>query len=350
MADGRIRLRVIESEAGSVRCAVEVGGPIASFQGVNLPGVSVGLPAVGSVDLEWVEFAVANQLDLLAVSFVSAARDVLEVERHLAARGSDIPVIAKIERSEAIDNAAEIIDAAVAGVMIARGDLGIERPMQELPTLQRQLLKLAGELSGPAITATQMLASMVSSPRPTRAEVSDVAAAIRQGTDAVMLSEETAIGEYPVEAVAALDAIARESELDLPYGAWLTERVRNDGANLASSVARGAVASPYAIDGLAAIVVPTTSGRTARLVSAHRPATPVLAVSTRLATVRRMNLLFGVEAALAEEPQGISALLDECARLARKAGVAGAGDLIAITAGLPSQQLGTNLFEIHRVP
>jgi pyruvate kinase len=194
-----------------------------------------------------------------------------------------------------------------------------------------------------------MLASMVTSPRPTRAEVSDVAAAILQGTDAVMLSEETAVGDHPVEAVAVMDRIARETEPDLRYGDWLFNRVATDAADVAGSVARAAVGSTYTL-GLAAIVVPTRSGRTARLVSAHRPRTPVVAVSPRVETVRRLQLLFGVRCELAEDWSGLTALLDDCARLAKQSGAARSGELIGITAGLPEQELGTNLFEIHRVP
>ena len=229
------------------------------------------------------------------------------------------------------------------------GDLGIELPIEQVPGVQRRLLALAGRYSIPSITATQMLASMVASPRPTRAEVSDVANAIFQGTDAVMLSEETAVGEYPAEAVRVMDRIARETEPELPYGDWVFNRVESDASDVASSVARAAVGSTYTL-GLAAIIVPTRSGRTARLVSAHRPRTQVLAISPRLETVRRLNLLFGIQCELADDWTGLTALLEDCARLAKSTGVAKSGDLIAITAGLPQQQLGTNLFEIHRVP
>jgi pyruvate kinase len=349
MADGRIRLRVDSCAPTEVRCTVEVGGPIASHQGLNLPGAEVALPAAGREDLGWVDFAIERRIDLLAISFVRRAEDVTAVERRVRTSGSDIPVIAKIEKPQAVERAEEIVKAVTAGVMIARGDLGIELPLERVPTTQRRLLALAGRYSRPSITATQMLASMVSSPRPTRAEVSDVANAIYQGTDAVMLSEETAVGEYPVEAVRVMDRIARETEPDLPYREWVLGRTADDPSDVASSVARAAVSSTYTL-GLAAIVVPTRSGRTARLVSAHRPQVPVLAVSPRIETVRRLNLLFGVQCVLADDFEGITALIAECAELARACAVASSGDLIGITAGLPQQELGTNLFEIHRVP
>jgi pyruvate kinase len=349
LADGRVRLRVTARSGAEVRCIVDAGGRVGSHQGLNLPGEDTGLPAAGEADLEWVDFAVTHGIDLLAVSFVRRAEDLTPVERRIRAAGSDIPLIAKIEKPQAADNAAAIVDAALSGIMVARGDLGIELPLASVPVVQKRLLALAGKGSKPSITATQMLASMVSSPRPTRAEVSDVANAIWQGTDAVMLSEETAIGEHPVEAVHVMDRIAREVEPDLPYGEWLFNRASADDGDVASSVARAAVGSTYTL-GLRALIVPTRSGRTARLVSAHRPQVPVLAVTPRIETVRRMNLLFGVRCVIAEDWTSLRALLDDCARLAREAGIAQSGDLIGITAGLPEQQLGTNLFEVHRVP
>jgi len=349
LADGRIRLRVLEVGDDEIRCTVEVGGRVSSHQGLNVPGAEVGLPAAGREDLAWVDFAVEHEVDLLAVSFVRRAEDLAPVERRVRTSGSDIPVIAKIEKPQAAERAEEIVKAVTAGVMIARGDLGIELPIEQVPGVQRRLLALAGRYSRPSITATQMLASMVASPRPTRAEVSDVANAIYQGTDAVMLSEETAVGQYPAEAVRVMDRVARETEAALPYGDWVFTRVASDNLDVASSVARAAVGATYTL-GLAAIVVPTRSGRTARLVSSHRPRTPVLAISPRPETVRRLNLLFGVQCEIAEDWTGITALLEDCARLAKQAGVAKSGELIAITAGLPQQDLGTNLFEIHRVP
>lgn len=349
LADGSIRLRVLASLNESVDTEVEVGGALASHQGLNLPGADTGLPSVDSGDIGWVDFAVEHGIDLLAVSFVRSAADLRPVVQRLDDLGSEIPLIAKIEKPEAAERADEIIAAAGAGIMVARGDLGIELPISRVPVLQKRLIRAAGLQSKPSITATQMLASMVTSRRPTRAEVTDVANAIFDGTDAVMLSEETAIGAHPVEAVRVMDRIAHETEPDLPYGDWLFGRTDQNGQDVGDSVAQGAVGAVYRLN-LAALVVPTTSGRTARLVSAHRPKVPVLAISPRIETVRRISLLFGVKAVLSEPVDDIRELLRECAELASHHGVAKSGDLIAITAGLPEQQLGTNLFEVHRVP
>jgi pyruvate kinase len=346
LADGAIRLRVDESEEDGVECEVEVGGTLSSHKGMNIPGATG--PAATDGDLGWVEFAVEHGVDLLALSFVSSADDLEPVAERLRALGSDIPVIAKIEKRQAAENAAEIIRAASGGIMVARGDLGIELPLAQVPVVQKRLIREAGRRSKPAITATQMMASMVHESRPTRAEVTDVANAIYDGTDAVMLSEETAVGQHPVEAVRAMDEIARATEPDLRYGEWLFTRTDQATQDVADSVAQGAVGAVYRL-GLAALVVPTRSGRTARLVSAHRPNVPVLAISPRIETVRRLRLLFGVTAVLSDHETEVRGLLDDCAALAAEHGIARSGELIAITAGLPEQELGTNLFEVHRV-
>jgi pyruvate kinase len=347
LADGAIRLRVEESEEAGVECEVEVGGTLSSHKGMNIPGIVGGAATDG--DLGWVEFAVEHGIDLLAMSFVSSAADLEPVTERLRALGSDIPLIAKIEKRQAAEAAEEIVRAASGGIMVARGDLGIELPLAEVPVVQKRLIREAGRRSKPAITATQMLASMVRENRPTRAEVTDVANAIYDGSDAVMLSEETAVGQHPIEAVRVMDSIARATEPDLPYGEWLFTRTDQATQDVADSVAQGAVGAVYRL-GLAALVVPTRSGRTARLVSAHRPNVPVLAVSPRIETVRRLGLLFGVTAVLSDHETEVRGLLDDCAALAAEHGIARSGELIAITAGLPEQELGTNLFEVHRVP
>ncbi len=347
LADGAIRLRVGDRLDGGVDAEVEVGGTLSSHKGMNIPG-GAELPAATESDLDWVDFSVKEGVDIIAVSFVSSAADLAPVDERLRSLGSDIPLVAKIERAQAAQNVVEIAAAANGGIMVARGDLGIEVPLAEVPILQKHLIRTAGRLSKPVVTATQMLASMVTARRPTRAEVTDVANAIYDGTDAVMLSEETAVGENPVEAVRVMDQIARATEPDLPYGEWLFSRTDQGTQDVADSVAQSAVGAVYRL-GLKALVVPTTSGRTARIVSAHRPNVPILALSPRLETVRRLSLLFGVTAVQSKKVDDIRSLLDDCAAVAAKHGIAHSGELIGITAGLADQELGTNLFEVHRV-
>jgi pyruvate kinase len=348
LADGSIRLRVRDAGGSRVVTRVETGGTVASHQGMNLPGVEAVPAAVDESDLDWVDFAIDHSVDLLAVSFVRRAIDLDPVHARLEERGEDIPVIAKIEKREAADAAEEIIQAS-GGIMVARGDLGIEVPIESVPQIQKRLLQLAGSYSKPSITATQMLASMVRSTRPTRAEATDVANAVYDGTDALMLSEETAIGRYPIEAVRMMARIAEETEKHLPYEEWRHTRTSHAEHDVADTVSYAAVSAAYQLD-LSVLVVPTRSGRTPRLVSAHRPRVPVLALSERLATVRRVNLLFGVQSALQDEPPNLDELLSSSALRARELGFARTDELIGITAGLAGQGLGTNLLEVHRVP
>jgi pyruvate kinase len=348
LADGAIQLRVKDPDGDGINCEVEVGGTLSSHKGMNIPG-GAALPAATASDLGWAEFSAKHGIDLIAVSFVSTAQDLVPVRERLESLGSTIPLIAKIERQQAAENVEEIVAEATGGLMVARGDLGIEVPLAEVPVMQKRLIRTAGARSKPAITATQMLASMVTARRPTRAEVTDVANAIYDGSDAIMLSEETAVGQHPVEAVRVMDRIARATEPDLPYGEWLFSRTDQATQDVSDSVAQSAVGSVYRL-GLKALVVPTISGRTARLISAHRPDVPVLAISPNNETVRRLSLLFGVTAVQSDPVDDVRELLASCAALAGHHGIAEPGDLIAITATLPEQQLGTNLFEVHRVP
>src|SRR3954470_24402108 len=239
LADGAIRLRVDKVSDGEVLTDVEVGGSLASRQGLNLPNVTTSLPAVSEDDLRLIDAGVEMGVDLLALSFVRRREDLEPVKERLSAHGRDIPVIAKIEKPQAAANAEEIIRAA-DGIMVARGDLGIELRIEEGPLVQKRLLQLAGKHAKPAITATQMLESMVHSSRPTRAEVTDVANAIFDGTDAVMLSQETAVGRDPVGAVAMMAAIAEATERELPYGRMLADRASAERDDEAATVAFGA--------------------------------------------------------------------------------------------------------------
>jgi pyruvate kinase len=343
LADGRIRLRVSAVRDGEVDAEVEIGGLLAPRQGLNIPGSTRGLPAVPHEDLELLRFGESIGVDLVALSFVREPSDITEVRRH-----TRIPLIAKIEKPQAVQDAHEIIRAADC-VMVARGDLGIELPIEDVPVVQKQLLRIAGQLARPAITATQMLDSMVTSSRPTRAEVTDVANAILDGTDAVMLSQETAVGAHPVGAVEMLAAIAARTERELPYEHWNEERVSRDARDPAYTVAHSACEAAREL-GLAALVVPTLSGRSARLISAHRPAVPIYALSPGKETVRRCALMWGVEADSMRRCEVTEQLIHNAADRAVELGWVRRGDRVGITAGLPSGRPGTtSLFQIQTV-
>src|ERR671918_463106 len=266
LADGAVRLRVTTTRPGDgeIDAEVEVGGSVASRQGLNIPGEAAALPAVPEEDLEHVRTGEQIGVDLVALSFVRRAEDITFLRKH-----TRLPLVVKIEKPQAVQRAEEIVRAADC-VMVARGDLGIELPIEEVPIVQKQIISLAGALARPVITATQMLDSMVTSSRPTRAEVTDVANAILDGTDAVMLSQESAIGQYPVGAVAMLAAIAERTEMTAPYREWNERRVRRDRRDPAYTLAYTACRAAHEL-GLAALVCPTLSGRSARLISAHRP-------------------------------------------------------------------------------
>jgi pyruvate kinase len=343
LADGAIRLRVIRNGDSEVHTAVEIGGTLASRQGLNLPGSTRGLPAVPEEDLELLRFGESIGVDLIALSFVRTAEDVTSVRKH-----TRLPLVAKIEKPQAVDAAEEIIRAADC-VMVARGDLGIELAIQDVPVVQKRLLATAGRLARPSITATQMLDSMVSSSRPTRAEVADVANAILDGTDAVMLSQETAVGTYPVEAVEMMASIAQRTEREAPYNTWNEQRVRRDARDPAYTVAYMACAAARELH-LAALVVPTLSGRSARLISAHRPQVPIYALSPGRETVRRCNLMWGVQAASMRRHEVTEALIADAARRVVELGWIKPGVRIGITAGLPSGRPGTtSLIQVQRV-
>jgi pyruvate kinase len=344
LADGAIRLRVQRVHGGGeIETTVEIGGSVASRQGLNIPGSTRGLAAVPEEDLDMLRFGESIGVDLVALSFVRTAEDITTVRRH-----TRLPLIAKVEKPQAVEAAEEIIHAADC-VMVARGDLGIELPVQEVPLVQKRLLRLAGRLARPSITATQMLESMVASPRPTRAEVTDVANAIVDGTDAVMLSAETAVGAYPVEAVAMMAAVAERTERELPYRQWNEERVRRDARDPAYTIAYSACAAARDLH-LAAVVVPTLSGRSARLISAHRPHVPILALSPGRETVRRCGLMWGVQADSMRRHEVTEQLIADAARRVVELGWVKPGARVAITAGLPSGRPGTtSLLQVQRV-
>jgi pyruvate kinase len=343
LADGSVRLRVRATRpaAGELDAEIEVGGAVASRQGLNIPGPLLELSAVPAEDLELLRLGEAAGVDLVALSFVRSPADIEAVREH-----TRLPLIAKIEKPQAVACAEAILRASDC-VMVARGDLGIELPIEEVPMVQKQLLKLAGELARPSITATQMLDSMVASSRPTRAEVADVANAILDGTDAVMLSQETAVGAHPVGVIAMMAAIAEHTEQYPDYQEWNERRVRRDDRDPAYTLAHSACVAARELH-LSALVIPTLSGRSARLVSAHRPRVPIYAFSPGRETVRRCGLMWGVRAASMRRHHVTEELIADCARRVLELGWCAPGDRIGITAGLPSGRPGsTSLLQIQ---
>jgi pyruvate kinase len=336
LADGSVRLRTVEVRAASreVEAEVEVGGAVASRQGLNIPGPVESLPPVLEDDLEMLRHGESIGVDMVALSFVQRPEDVQSVRDH-----TRLPLIAKMEKPLAVQRAAEILKVADC-VMIARGDLGIELPIERVPIVQKQLLELAGWMARPSITATQMLDSMVVSSRPTRAEVADVANAILDGTDAVMLSQETAIGAYPVEAITMMAAVAQQAESVAPYERWNSSRVRRTESDPAYTIAHNLCIAARELR-LDALIVPTLSGRSARLVSAHRPVVPIYALSPGKETVRRCGLMWGVRAASMRRHETTEALIADAAARVIELGWCQPGQRVGITAGLPSGRPGT---------
>jgi pyruvate kinase len=336
LADGSVRLRVTAARPASseIETIVEVGGAVASRQGLNIPGPVDSLPAVPEEDFALLRHGESIGVDMVALSFVQRPDDVEAVREH-----TRLPLIAKMEKPQAVERAAEILKAADC-VMVARGDLGIELPIERVPIVQKQLLELAGWMARPSITATQMLDSMVVSSRPTRAEVADVANAILDGTDAVMLSQETAIGAYPVEAVAMMAAVAVQAEAIAPYERWNESRVRRTESDPAYTIAHNLCLAARELR-LDALIVPTLSGRSARLVSAHRPTVPIYALSPGKETVRRCGLMWGVQAASMRRHETTEALIADAARRVIELGWCQKGERVGITAGLPSGRPGT---------
>ena len=345
LADGAVRLRVQATRPGDheIDAKVEVGGPVVSRQGFNIPGEAAGLPSVSEADLDHLKTGEKIDVDMVAVSFVRRADDITMLREH-----TRLPLIAKIEKPQGVERAEEILRASDC-VMVARGDLGIEMPLEEVPQVQKDLISLAGALTRPSITATQMVVSMVSSPRPTRAEVTDVANAIIDGSDAVMLSQESAIGQYPVEAIAMMASIAQQTEKNLPYREWNEFRVRRDQRDPAYTVAYTACRAAHEL-GLAALVCPTLSGRSARLLSAHRPVVPIYALSPGQETVHRCSLMWGVQAASLPRYETTEDLIQAAAARVVELGWVKPGQRVGITAGLPSgRPKTTSLLQIQEV-
>jgi pyruvate kinase len=345
LLDGSIRLRVTATRVGEgeIDTEVEVGGTVASRQGLNIPGEATDLPAVPEEDLDHLRVGQQIGVDLVALSFVRRPEDVTFVREH-----TRTPLIVKVEKPQAVDRAEAILKVSDC-VMVARGDLGIELPIEQVPIVQKKLLAIAGRLARPSITATQMLDSMVTSSRPTRAEVADVANAILDGSDAVMLSQESAVGRHPVGAIQMMDQIARVTERELPYERWNELRVRRDERDPAYTLAHSACVAARELH-LDALVVPTLSGRSARLISAHRPNVPIYALSPGRETVRRCGLMWGVQASSMRRHEISEALIADAAARVVELGWCRRGQRVGITAGLPSGRPGTtSLFQVQQL-
>lgn len=348
LADGALALEVLETTADEVRCRVKNGGELSDRKKVNLPGTTVSLPPLSEQDVKDLTFGVENGVDFVAASFIRKAEDVLEIRRVLEERGADIPIIAKIESREGVANIDAILRVA-DGVMVARGDLGIEIPAEDVPLIQKMIIRKANRLGKPVITATQMLESMVTSPRPTRAEASDVANAILDGSDAVMLSEETATGNYPVEAVATMARIAERAEEALPYAEFLARSGGSEDVSVTNAISHATCAMASALRA-AAILVSTSSGYTARMVARNRPAAPIIAVTPSEAVVRRLMLVWGVIPQWAPATANTDEMIDRAVDTALSHGYIRQGDLVIITAGVPAGVAGTtNLIKVQVV-
>ena len=346
LSDGLLRLEVKVVRGEDIECRVVDGGQLRARAGINLPGVQVSAPSLTEKDQEDLEFGITQEVDYVALSFVRRAADVIDLKERLARRGVSIGVVPKIEKPQALGELEAILLAADA-VMIARGDLGVELPPEQVPFIQKQIIRQAAQLKVPVITATQMLESMIEHPRPTRAEASDVANAIFDGTDAVMLSGETAAGRYPVEAAAMMARIVRETETHLSFTPqrWRREEETRSFSDAMAQAACRVAAQVKAV----AIVAFTQSGFTARLISKHRPPVPVIAFTPRMSICRRLNLYWGVlprySPFIADTEQMIAradtALLQE--------GLTQPGDPLVFLAGSPPHQQGTtNLMKLHR--
>ena len=341
--DGLIRLMVEDVEHGRVHCAVLVGGAVSAHKGVNLPGVPLPIPSLTRKDIVDLEAALALDVDFIALSFVRSAADVRDLRKLIDDAGSSARVIAKIEKAEAVEMLDDVL-AEADGVMVARGDLGVEIGPAAVPLLQKRIILRSLERGKPVITATQMLESMIHQPEPTRAEASDVANAILDGTSAVMLSGETAVGEYPLEAVRTMDVIAREVEPSLGYRHQLPEV--GDAPSVGNAMSNAACDLAEALRA-AAILVPTFSGRTASMVARLRPRRPVVGLSHHQYALQQMAVEWGVTPLLIPESPDVEDLWNLSIQAAREAGIVEAGDRVVITAGTQVNMPGsTNVIKV----
>lgn len=347
--DGLVEMVVTEVTDTDIICRVVNGGKVSNRKGVNVPNVELSMDYVSPKDYEDIVFAIEQDFDFIAASFVRTAEDVHQIRRILQEHGGDnILIIAKIENNQGIEHIDEIIDAA-DGIMVARGDMGVEIPMEDVPVIQKVIIKKVYNAGKMVITATQMLDSMMTHPRPTRAEATDVANAIYDGTSAIMLSGETAAGEYPVEAVQTMHRIALRTERDIHYLSRLKAREQNLNPSITDAISHSACLMAGDLDATSIVTVSKT-GYTARMVSKYRPQSPIIGGSLSPKVCRQLNLCWGVTPLLLEEKQTADELFDHALEEAQKAGLIKEGDTVVLTAGVPVGKAGTtNLIKAHVV-
>ena len=345
--DGLVRLTVLETTSNAIRCRVENDGTMKNNKGVNVPNVRLSMPYMSQRDRDDILFGVEQGFDYIAASFVRTAADVREIRSLLDKAGSNIRIIAKIENQEGVSNLPDIL-AVADGIMVARGDMGVEIDFTEIPIIQKNMIAQCVACGKPVITATQMLDSMMENPRPTRAEITDVANAIYDGTSAIMLSGETAAGKYPVEAVHTMDAIARRTESCVEYGSPVRNK-KNTRLSITAATAHAACTTALDI-GADAILTVSQRGVTAQMVSRFRPSTTVVALLLDTQVQRQMALYWGVEPLTMPYASNTDELVDFAVQAAEEAGIVKQGDLVVVTAGVPVGVAGTtNMIRVHQV-
>ncbi len=346
--DGNIELIVKDVKHDEVKTIVVFGGELKKHKGINLPGVNVSAPTISTKDFSDIEFAVKEGIDVLALSFVRRADDIVKAKKLISNCGSEIPVIAKIEKEEAINNIEDIVHEAY-GIMIARGDLGVEMASEHVPLIQKRLIKICNKLGKPVITATQMLESMINNPRPTRAETSDIANAIIDGSDAVMLSGETSVGKYPVKAAETAHSIINDVECEIGEGRSYMDWVPEQESTIDDAVTAAACRAAEILNAKA-IIAFTQSGSTAMRLSKYRPRTKILAITPSEKIRRRIELFWGVRSTLIEGVVNSDMIAETVGQIAKKEGIAKKGDIIVITYGTPIGVSGsTNLMNIQKI-
>ena len=345
--DGLIGMEVVRIDESDIVCRVKNGGFISNHKGVNVPGVELNMPFVSPKDLADIVFAVEQDYDFIAASFTRTAEDIMEIRKILQEHGGEkIHIIAKLENKQGVKNCEDILRVA-DGIMIARGDMGVEIPLEEVPVIQKELIPKAMHMGKPVITATQMLDSMMKNPRPTRAETSDVANAIYQGTSAIMLSGETAAGAYPIEAVQTMAKIAERTEQDIDYSREFKPRKLAEAPDVTSAISHATCTTAADLKA-AAIVAVSKSGRTVSRIAKYLPVCPIIGCTTDERVYRQLNLLWGVTPGVMKEANTADELFDHAVELAEQKGLIARGELVVIAAGVPVGLSGTtNMMKVQ---